>query len=348
MSLSRTLGGAPIRLPMRVGHMPARAKRNGFAIHAYLGANGAGKTMAAVLDSLPSLAAGRPIVSTCRILDPTTGEPHPLWVPLDDYRILLLDGFGYCDVIADEITGAMGARDHQSLPSAVNNAIKQLRKDDVTFRWTTPDWGSADVSLRRVTQAVTVGRGFMPVTVRETTADGLERRWMKRRLHLWQTYDAQNFEEFNADRTRQSAQKSRRLKPVARQLFWGPGSIVHDVYDTYEHALTLGAVSEAGLCMTCGGKRRAKPCACEPDAPQPAPSAGMLRWATVDRGRRRPVQAEEFPVAGASSTDETANRPVGGHRAAAGMLDRLRRSRRVVVPETDDTPSVVVELPDSA
>lgn len=127
-----------VRVPLRAADVRARNRRNGFAIHAYTGSNGGGKTMAAVYDSLPSLAAGRPIVSTCRILDPTTGEPHPLWVPLDDFRVLL--ELEYCDVILDEVTGVASSRDSAGMPSLVLNHLMQLRKGDVTVRWTTPNW----------------------------------------------------------------------------------------------------------------------------------------------------------------------------------------------------------------
>ena len=46
-----------------------RARRRSYGITAYTGANGGGKTAAMVWDALPSLEAGRPILSTVRILD---------------------------------------------------------------------------------------------------------------------------------------------------------------------------------------------------------------------------------------------------------------------------------------
>src|SRR5439155_442389 len=51
---------------------------------------------------------------------------------------------------------------------------------------------------------------------------------------------------------------------------WGPWMLARHFYDTYETALTLGAVSESGTCMDCGGKRSPKRCACSPETPVPA------------------------------------------------------------------------------
>lgn len=47
----------------------ARLKRRAFPIHAYIGPNGSGKSFAAVYDSMLSLDHGRPVLSTCRLLD---------------------------------------------------------------------------------------------------------------------------------------------------------------------------------------------------------------------------------------------------------------------------------------
>lgn len=301
----RSLEGRPVSEPFRTSPSKPRRIRNGFSIHAYTGSNGGGKTMCAVYDSLPALAAGRPIVSTCRILDPTTGEPHPLWVPLDDFRVLL--ELSYCDVIMDEVTGVASSRASASMPHAVTNHLQQLRKGDTTVRWTTPNWKRADTAIREVTQGLTTCVGVVKSTQTVESEDGLTRRWQQRRGFVWRTYDAKNFDEWSANRER-GTQRSTRLKPVARQFMWGPGLLAREMYDTYEHALTLGVVSDAGLCMDCGGARSARRCACakSEDGPVSDPSVGMLRWREVDAARRRRVVVE--------------------------------------LPETDDTPGVAVEL----
>lgn len=291
MTITTNPDGLRVAEPFTTADVKARHKRNAFAIHGYTGANGGGKTLAAVYDSLPALAAGRPIVSTCRILDPLTGQPHPLWVPLDDFRLLVQD-LSYCDVILDEVTGVASSRDSMGMPSAVLNALMQLRKADVTVRWTTPNWKRADTGIREVTQGLTTCQGLAPSNERLVSPDGLERRWRPRRMFLWRTYDAKNFDEWTTAKERSNS-KAHRLRPVARQVMWGPGSIVQSMYDTYEHALTLGVVSEAGLCMDCGGKRRARSCACTGEHAEQDPSAGMVRWAQVDRDRRHRIQIPE-------------------------------------------------------
>lgn len=133
-----TESGVRVAEPFAVGNVRQRKRRNGFSIMAYTGINGGGKTMCAVYDALPALAKGRPIVSTCRILDPVTREAHPLWVRLDDYRLLL--EVEHCVVILDEVTGVASSRESAGLPSSVLNRTQQLRKIDVIMKWTTPNW----------------------------------------------------------------------------------------------------------------------------------------------------------------------------------------------------------------
>jgi hypothetical protein len=313
----QTHTGKPLAVPLRAANVKGRTKRNAFPIHGYTGANGGGKTMAAVYDSLPTLAAGRPVVSSCRILDPATGLPHPLWVPLDDYRII--PELRLCDLIFDEVTGLASARDSASMPSTILNELMQLRKDDVTIRWTTPNWKRADTGIREVTQALTTCTGFAPSSQRTVTDDGLVRQWRQRRGFLWRTYDAKNFDEWTQAKERSSS-KSHRIRPIARQVFWGPGSLVHDCYDTYETALTLGAVSDHGMCLDCGGNRPRKKCTCDPDTPVDAPSAGMRLWRELDRARSNRM-------------------PTNGEVARL-----LEQPELHLIPETDDTPGVVVEL----
>lgn len=296
----------------------ARARRRSFPIHAYIGANGGGKSMCAVFDSLPTLAAGRPIVSTVRILDPATGEPHPLWVKLDDYRTLLQ--VEKCDVILDEVTGVASSRESSGMPAAVANLLVQLRRRDVALRWTAPNWKRADTIIREVSQGVTLCVGFLPERVRaepvehdgphghhmgpllvpgdrptEMYACRIEghhvhqddRQWSSKRCFYWRTYDAAAFDEWTAYR-------KEKVRPSVRQVFWRPGSIASAAYDTFDAVSSLGAVTDAGLCMDCDGHRTRRRCECD----KPAKPA----------------------------------RPASGRRS-------------LLIPETDDTPAVVVESP---
>lgn len=224
--------------------------------------------MAAVYDTLPSLAAGRRVVSTVRILDPATGEPHPLWTPLGDYRTLM--DVENCDVILDEVTGVASSRDSMGMPPAVANLLVQLRRRDVALRWTAPSWKRADTIIRECSQAVTLCVGFMPETVK--AEDGTDRQWRSRRLFYWRTYDAAVFDEWTAHRRE-------KLKPAARSLFWRPGSVAEAGYDTFDQVLSLGSVTEAGTCMDCGGRRAPAKCACSshvPVAESSAPGRRML------------------------------------------------------------------------
>lgn len=273
--------GSRAARPLRIAPVRARQRRRGFPIHAYIGANGGGKSMCAVYDTLPSLAAGRPVVSTVRILDPYTGEPHPLWVPLDDYRTLL--EVERCDVVLDEVTGVASSRESAGMPAAVANLLVQLRRKDVALRWTAPSWKRADTIIRECSQGVTLCQGFYGERIADDTGDRL---WSAKRLFYWRTYDAVAFDEW-------SQTKKDRVKPSARQLVWRPGLIAQDAYDTFDSVLSLGTVTDAGVCMDCGGHRTRRKCGCD------------------------------------------------AHSAPA----RPRSRRRVEVAETDETPAVVLDLP---
>jgi len=310
-------------MPLRASDDRARRRRNSLAIAGYTGANGGGKTLCAVYDALSFLAVGRPIVSTCRILDPFTGEPHPLWVPLDDFRLLL--ELRKCVVILDEVTGVASSRDSAGLPSAVLNHLMQLRKDDVILKWTTPNWKRADTGIREVTQGLTVCRGFAPETKKTIDPeDGLPREWRPRRGFSWKTYDARNFDEWSMAKERSSS-KQHRLRPLARQIQWGPGLAAREFYDTYEHALTLGVVSERGLCMDCGGSKPAKRCACAGEVVHD-PSPGMILWREIEADRRARY-AVDLPVDGLELSPAAEDSPAGP----------------ILLPETDDTPAVLVD-----
>lgn len=242
---SKAWGVAPVK---------ARSTRRGFPIHAYIGANGGGKSLAAIYDTLPSLAAGRRIVSTVRILDPDTGAPHPLWVPLGDYRTLM--DAEDCDVILDEVTGVASSRESAGMPAAVANLLVQLRRRDVALRWTAPSWKRADTIIRECSQGVTLCLGFAGEAIK--AEDGSDRMWSAKRLFYWRTYDAAAFDEW-------SQTKRERVRPSARQLMWRPGSVAQRAYDTFDAVLSLGSVTEAGTCMDCGGHRRKPSCSCGKD-----------------------------------------------------------------------------------
>lgn len=287
----------PVSRPFRTAPVKARSLRRGFPIMAYVGANGGGKSLAAVYDTLPTLAAGRPVVSTVRILDPATGLPHPLWVQLDDFRVLLEVEF--CDVILDEVTGVASSRESAGLPAAVANHLMQLRRRDVALRWTAPNWKRADTLIREVSQGITTCSGFAPEAA--PAVAGQDRMWKSRRGFFWRSYDAKNFDEWSTAKERSSS-KAHRLRPTARQIVWrnkffgAPSLIAADSYDTFDAVLSLGAVNDAGLCMDCGGKRRARTCGCVPGQPGTAPSDGMLRWRDLGAGNVLIDETDDTPA----------------------------------------------------
>jgi hypothetical protein len=318
---------------LRIAPSRARRRRRGFPIHAYVGANGGGKSLSAVYDTLPTLAAGRPVLSTVRLLDyparPCDGwhgdvecalcgtsvptgdlgpghmKAHPLYRPLSDYRQLM--DAEHCDVLMDEVTGVASSRDSSSMPAPVANLLVQLRRRDVALRWTAPSWKRADTIIRECSQAVTICYGFAPQSIKAD--DGSDRLWSSRRLFYWRTYDAATFDEW-------TAHKRERLRPVTRQLMWRPGSVAESAYDTFDAVLSLGQVTEGGSCLECGGARQRPGCTC------------------LDYLDRRLAAAD---AAGrAKDARKVADLPSPVAIGAGG-------GRRIAIAESDDTPGVVVE-----
>lgn len=252
-----------------------RKVRRGFPIAAYIGANGSGKTMCMVWDTLPTLEVGRPVLSTVRLLDyknprlcdddecaavdhETHMAAHPLWVPFTNWPQLM--NWSYGDVLMDEVTGVASSRETHAMPGEVANMLNQLRHGDVVVRWSAPSWKRADIIIREVSQSVTSCKGFMKVPVPVVEGE-LERSWKHRRLFAWKTYDSNDFEDFTAG-------TKAKVKAFNTEMFWGPGSEAFSAYDTFGAVLSIGAISASGRCMTCGGRRTAPACSC-PDYKAP-------------------------------------------------------------------------------
>jgi hypothetical protein len=282
------------------------AARRGYPIHGYVGSNGGGKSAAMVWDTLPTLAAGKPVLGTVRLLDyenprdcdddlcasdPLSGhfvksmpEPaavreafsiildargrseylanagtivgvhraaHPLWIPLVDWQ-QVLDG-RWVDLLLDEVTGAASSRDSMSLPSAVANKLVQLRRADITVRWSSPAWARADKIIRECSSAVTYCTGMMKKTASD---EGGARSWRQARLFKWKTYDANDFEDFTAG-------KRQEMSALVVDWHWGPKSPAFRAYDTYDAVLAVGTVTESGTCYRCGGSRPRPRCTCK-------------------------------------------------------------------------------------
>lgn len=266
-----------------------RSMRRGWPIAGYIGPNGGGKTTAAVWDTLPSLDAGRPVLSTVRLLDfrnprpcddPTCESPnhaqhmaaHPGWIPWTSWTQLL--EVEHADVLADEVTGVASSRESSAMPAVIANALVQLRRRDVVLRWTAPSWSRADLIIRECSQAATLCTGFFPVQV-QADDDDTDRMWRHRRLFRWLTYDASLLDDL-------STGKRDNLTRWCFDLHWGPGSPAFDAFDTFDSVSSIGHVSDAGRCMTCGGRRTAPACSCS-DYDRP-PRRGRAAAGSPDAG----------------------------------------------------------------
>lgn len=223
--------------------------RRRFNIHAYVGMNGSGKSLAMVHDTVPSLLAGRRVLSTVKLLDPATGGEHPLFERLTEWSQVL--EAKHCDVLFDEVQGIADSRSSQGMPVQVRNFLGQLRRNDVVLRWTTPAWNWTDVRLRDVTRAVTVCRGYMP------KADpGAESVWAPNRLFRWLTYDAAEFSRWT-DGTEAN------LRGKLNVWYWRPSNAAQHFYSTLDPVTRIGEVLDSGRCAVCGGRRTIPLCSCD-------------------------------------------------------------------------------------
>lgn len=179
---------------------------------------------------------------------------HPLYTKWTNYQQLL--ELRDADCVADEVTGIASSRDSMSgMPTQVANLLVQLRRRNVVLRWSAPSWGRADKIIREVTQAVTLTSARMPRKA-PTPAGEAPRLWYERRLFIAKTYSGEQFDEFDAHRAVD-------IKPMVRQILWGPGSEMFRVFDTYEPVSSLGWAQESGLCGHCGGHRPRRSCSCD-------------------------------------------------------------------------------------
>jgi hypothetical protein len=235
----------------------ATNQRRALPIMGYVGPNGGGKSACMVKDTIPSLKAGRTVLSTVTLLDPATGEPHPNYVRFTDWD-QLLDARD-CDILMDEMVGIAGSRESARLPVQVQNILVQLRRRNVVLRWSAPAWGRADKIVREVTQAVTECRGYFADHSATRAGGSLDavQLWAPKRLFTFRTYDTLDFDEWTAG-------KRDRIPSTANEWFLGVGSDVFQSYNTLDAVERVGDVSDAGLCAICNGTRPRKTCKCGP------------------------------------------------------------------------------------
>lgn len=248
--------------------------RRAMPIRAYVGPNGHGKSLCAVMDLMPSLERGRIVLSTVPLLD-WKAVPDPevfsfdrdldLWLNNDsgvqwkrpehvNYRRLTewtqLMQAENCDVLLDDVAGVASSRQSSGMPAAIEKLLQKLRHDDITLTWTAPAWARADLVIRETTQAVTVAEGSRP-----EKSESDDRLWRRHRQFEWATYDAKLY----TDWTEGKREKAKRL---CFQRYWAPGREVFNAYDSLGGVDTITSVTDAGRCVGCGGTRRAPACTC--------------------------------------------------------------------------------------
>jgi hypothetical protein len=251
----------------------AGSLRRGVPIRAFVGGNGSGKSYAAVMDLIPSLLAGRTVLSTCKLYDWRSGELAESFVPLTDWQQIM--EAEHCDIFLDEVTGVASSRAYATLPAQLQDKLVQLRRADCTITWTTPNYARADVILREVTRCVTVCRGYLPRRSKES-------KWPENRFFSWTTYDAQDYEEFVLS-------KADRCKTLGHQWHHrGKDSHVAKSYRTLDAVSRLTHADLAGSCVGCGLKKKTSYCSCS------VPEASGERRRSP-RERPAPVLGGESP-----------------------------------------------------
>lgn len=236
--------------------------RSGFGITGYVGPNGSGKSLTAVFDTMPSLDAGRPVLSTVRLLDyddprpcddPDCDSPshpdhmaaHPCWIPLRDWSDLL--HAEHCDVLLDEVTGVASSRESMQLPGPIANLLVQLRRRDVVMRWTSPSWARADRIIRETTQAAVICKGMFGKR-------DAGRVWPSNRLIKTRLLDARDLDELTEHR--REATKAMNVSWMLLSRCAATGA-----YDTLDRVMSIPSI-DGGRCLVCGGRRRVPACTC--------------------------------------------------------------------------------------
>ena len=285
-----------------------RARRRAIPIICYVGRNGSGKTLHAVADTLPTLEAGRPVLSTVRLLDyldprpcdgfdhgpanvygeppapcrvthPHTGEhlddghpqSHPLYLPFTDWSQFMR--FERGDILMDEITGVADSSDHAGLPVQVRNKFPQLRRADVAIRITGLSWSRLNKRLREACLGVVRCRGAFPVPANSDF--GKDRIFRPKRMSIAGLYSTDDLP--TDDITKNAFEEAECLN---RSRLWITDSDASRAYDTFAPVDMVGHADMSGACMVCGGSRPRPKCSCpshSPESDEPTTGAGVAR-----------------------------------------------------------------------
>lgn len=259
----------------------------GFAIRAFVGPNGGGKSLAMIERMvLPSWREGRVVVSNMSLRPSALGFPDHLHVPIDrDEPTEHIKSLRHATLCIDEITTFLSSRSFNRVPVELVVLLHQLRKPDVEVAWTGVSWSRADVILREATQVVTTCRGtvadpfkrhdppgtsaWFPPKLLDDEGRPIRHRsaWMPNRLFTWTSFDAFAFDEFTFT-------ESARMKPLSRRRGWLYRLEARHAYDTLEGVRLMGhQARDAGL-------------APEAPAARPEPVAPRLRPGDSTNPRR--------------------------------------------------------------
>jgi hypothetical protein len=181
-------------------------------------------------------------------------------------------------LLLDEINAVLPSRSYQSMPPELLRVINQLRKHDVTLGWTAPAWERADKTLREVTSAVWLCRGYL--------SDGWERdpyhrafrprvkrdeagkriRWAKgwppRRVFAFRLYNAADFEEFSLQQATDA-----RIRAMAVQWYWRSRHDAQVAYGSQDGVMLLDHLDAfTGSCVHCDGSKTRHKCKCTPES----------------------------------------------------------------------------------
>ena len=278
------------RLTLAIGGRPKKVARGvsvrrSNAITAYVGPNGGGKSLALVLDTLPTMRGirwecdnpshvhtqrgqtegWRGILSTVALLelrDRVDEElatfsrwerpRHPRYEAFRDFGQLL--EAEHCDILMDEVVGIASSRESARMDPRIQNILVQLRRRDCVLRWTAPNWARADKILREVTQAVVECRGYFAGSPLVSSSDSSGAAlWAPKRVFKFSTFDAIDFEEWTAGKRDQT-------DPLNSHWFKGPGSDAFRAYDTLDAVSMVEQLSPDNICLHCGKRQREEYC----------------------------------------------------------------------------------------
>lgn len=274
-----------------------RAQRRGWPIMGYVGPNGSGKSAAAVWDTIPSLMAGRPVLSTVRLLDferprecegcDEDGHQIEVFEPMQPP-----EGMTVADWIRATEPGErrrfVGHRVHGAahplyVPFTDWQQFLDFRGGDILMDEVTGVGSSREShsmpapvanNLTQMRRADVVIRWTSPAWAR---ADKIIRECSqavtyctghlpKRTGNLdraWRQRRMYRWKTFDATVFEDfTAGKREQLDTLLGDWHWGPKSGVFDAYDTFDSVSSIGTVTEGGTCYRCGGRRRAPECSC--------------------------------------------------------------------------------------